>query len=641
MKFTTLSVQNFLSIKEAKIDLNDRGLVLIEGINEDDPSAKSNGAGKSSIVDALCWCLYGKTARGVSSDAVVNRKTKKNCCVSVLIQDGEDEYLVVRSRKHGKNGTGLAVSKVETFFDYCKSTALTKGTTAETQTFVEELIGCPYEVFVAAVYAGQEAMPDLPSMTDKQLKTLIEEVIGVDRLTAAYAKANAKYREAVDAVQRAVFEEQKLVDEGNTQLAWQKDIFEKEQKWGVERDIKRDALEIRHSHLLRDKLEESARVNKAKADAMELQKHIDEVRKKLKKTEDERNAIAALRTDLLSKQYAADGLRNDYLRVGNALKQRIDEVKSFDAKIGTKCSECGKVYQAEDLAEAKAIVTKAAQDLAVEVRRANAAWQDAVKTVQEAEDKVNKVVLSDTRSLNLELDECLAKLRSIDCKPADYQSAIEQVEHQIEALSVPNPYTDQLDKVNARINELNELIKNARAKIENRKKNEEVFKGLTEVFGPKGVRAHILDTITPLLNDRTARYLDVLSDGKLRAVWTTLSMTKKGEVREQFNIAVSNEVGGGTFESLSGGEKRKVRVACCLALQEIVASRATKPIELFIADEVDHALDEAGVERLIGVLNEKAETCKSLFVISHNPLRNWIDNVITIKKKDGYSEIGC
>ena len=135
---------------------------------------------------------------------------------------------------------------------------------------------------------------------------------------------------------------------------------------------------------------------------------------------------------------------------------------------------------------------------------------------------------------------------------------------------------------------------------------------------PKGVRAHILDTITPLLNDRTARYLDVLSDGKLRAVWTT-PLTKKGEVREQFNIAVSNEVGGGTFESLSGGEKRKVRVACRLALQEIVASRATKPIELSIADEVDHALDEAGVERLIGVLNEKAEICKSLFVISHNP----------------------
>ena len=86
-------------------------------------------------------------------------------------------------------------------------------------------------------------------------------------------------------------------------------------------------------------------------------------------------------------------VHNEYLRVGKTLKQRIDEVKSFDAKVGTKCSECGKVYQAEDLAEAKAIVTKAAQDLAVEVRRANAAWQDAVKTVQEAEDKVKRLFL--------------------------------------------------------------------------------------------------------------------------------------------------------------------------------------------------------------------------------------------------------
>ena len=161
----------------------------------------------------------------------------------------------------------------------------------------------------------------------------------------------------------------------------------------------------------------------------------------------------------------------------------------------------------------------------------------------------------------------------------------------------------------------------------------------SEVLGPKGVRAHILDTITPLLNDRTARYLDVLSDGKLRAVWTTLTTTKKGELRENFQIMVQNMVGGGSFDSLSGGEKRKVRVACCLALQEVVASRATKPIELFIADEVDHALDEAGVERLIGVLEEKAQTCKTLLVISHNPLRNWIDNVMTVKKKNGISSI--
>ena len=76
-----------------------------------------------------------------------------------------------------------------------------------------------------------------------------------------------------------------------------------------------------------------------------------------------------------------------------------------------------------------------------------------------------------------------------------------------------------------------------------------------------------------------------------------------------------------------------------MALQEVVASRATKPISLFVADEVDHALDEAGVERLISLLNEKAMTCGTLLVISHNPLRNWIDNTITVKKENGISTI--
>ena len=195
------------------------------------------------------------------------------------------------------------------------------------------------------------------------------------------------------------------------------------------------------------------------------------------------------------------------------------------------------------------------------------------------------------------------------------------------------------DSHKERMSVVKQLIVDKQAEIEEAKNNLTVFAELKKVFGSAGVRAHILDTITPLLNDRTARYLDILSDGKLSAVWTTLSMTKKGELRENFNISVKNAVGGGSFESLSGGEKRKVRVACCLALQEVVASRATKPIELFIADEVDHALDESGVERLIGVLTEKAETCGSLFVISHNPLRSWITNAIVVKKKNGFSEI--
>jgi len=160
-----------------------------------------------------------------------------------------------------------------------------------------------------------------------------------------------------------------------------------------------------------------------------------------------------------------------------------------------------------------------------------------------------------------------------------------------------------------------------------------------EVYGPAVVRAHILDDVTPFLNARTADYLGQLADGNITATWSTLAANGKGEVREKFNIEVTNDTGGSSFAALSGGEKRKVRLACALALQDLVASRASKPIDLWIGDEVDDALDEAGLERLMGVLEDKARERGTVLVISHNPLKDWIRQEITVVKKGGYSTI--
>ena len=159
------------------------------------------------------------------------------------------------------------------------------------------------------------------------------------------------------------------------------------------------------------------------------------------------------------------------------------------------------------------------------------------------------------------------------------------------------------------------------------------------VYGPAGVRAHILDTVTPYLNARTQEYLTVLADGNIKAVWNTLTKSKKGELKEKFSIEVVNEKGAESFEGLSGGEKRKVRLATAMALQDMVASRATKPINIFVADEVDHALDESGLERLMTVLNDKAKERGTVLVISHNSLSDWIDNVITVTKESGYGTV--
>ena len=66
IKFKNITIENFLSIGNTSIDLEDRGYCLITGINNNpNDMAKSNGSGKSSIIEAICYALTGETIRGV------------------------------------------------------------------------------------------------------------------------------------------------------------------------------------------------------------------------------------------------------------------------------------------------------------------------------------------------------------------------------------------------------------------------------------------------------------------------------------------------------------------------------------------------------------------------------------------------
>jgi DNA repair exonuclease SbcCD ATPase subunit len=160
-----------------------------------------------------------------------------------------------------------------------------------------------------------------------------------------------------------------------------------------------------------------------------------------------------------------------------------------------------------------------------------------------------------------------------------------------------------------------------------------------QVYSPAGVRSHILTSVTPFLNAQTAEYLNTLSDGNIVAEWSTMESTKKGEWRDKFNISVRKIGASKTFQTLSGGEKRKVRIACSLALQDLVASRASKNIELFIGDEIDDALDTAGLERLMGILEAKACERGTVMIISHKEMKSWFREIITVEVKEGRSYV--
>lgn len=639
MQIEHVVIQNFLTIGEATINLADRGLVLIQGENRDDPSADSNGAGKSSVVEAVCWALYGVTARDVTGDAVINDKAKKNCSVQVSITDGGERFVVLRTRK-GPKGNQLLLDRVEADGSM---TSLTKGTEKETQAVIEQIVGCSRDVFCAAAYAGQEAMPDLPGMTDKQLKLLVEEGAGIETLAKAYQHARTMLTQAQAQVQAHA---SKVQTQKNNVVAAEARLVQSQKDhddWAVARKARATEL---------------AEWAKAKKELWgELTKKLEAMNKDalqnelagLKQQADEIGAQNAKRADMQTAATKADKLLTLAMANVNVAKNKAEaaknEAQNVHARIGKPCPACGKPQEEHDLEQivqhAKQAQTDAMNELLAAVANAKP-LKDAKLAADEALQTFVAGMTDPTALLRrqTELNDGLRQISDVEQTIARTAAACKDFANQAVAkMAETNPHAAAITRETAGIEKLKLELAEMETADEALRHSLTQLEDAVTVFGPAGVRAHVLDTVTPFLNEKTSEYLGTLSDGAITAAWSTLSKTAKGELREKFVIDVSHAKGGKSFASLSGGEKRKVRLACAMALQDMVATRATKPINLFIADEVDHALDESGLERLMSVLERKARDRGTVLVISHNSLSDWIDNVMTVVKEGDISRV--
>lgn len=641
MKILKLVIDNFCAIGHIEMGLDDKGLILIQGENRDDTSQESNGSGKSSIPDALCWGTYGETAKGVTGDKIVNNKAKKDCSVEITLfdEETEDAYRITRYRKHKvhKNMLRLEHQPGSTFGSGSTWTDLTKGTDKLTQVLVDKVMGCGPEVFASAIYAGQEKMPDLPGMTDKQLKVLIEESAGIAQLQAASDVATRIVKERRVAVQ----EEQAKIDklQSNVELLESNitDNKVKQGAWDHAQGI--EILNAKDAH--------EAAVAAFKADlGPKIEKKIE--------------AISNEENDTRSKIAGSDGERKEESRLGqlvhdagiaesraaHARDTRLNEVKNAEHALdhvgeSGHCEHCGHELEAGDVDTARAnaeAALKRAQDALADADKALAVSSQNVATATKALSE-HRDSMSDVSALTAQLEKLAddkSKLQSALTNWKHQQKGVEQLELKHKNLvAEKNPFIERIQEAEAQITKIKDAIAKVEAVRVAAAESLAVAEEAARVFSPAGVRAHILDTVTPHLNSRTSEYLSTLTDGNVTAVWSTISATAKGELREKFVIDVTSATGGDSFELLSGGEKRKVRLACAMALQDLVAARANKPIRLFMADEIDHALDPAGLERLMTILENKSRDKGTVLVISHTDLRDNIRNSITVVKEKG------
>lgn len=598
MKFIRIAIKDFLSIGEADVQLQDRGMVLVTGRNLDNTSASSNGSGKSAIfVDAIAWVCWGKTVRGVAADEVIRRKT--DCCAGILdIEDDQgNKWGILRAR-----GSKSELTLQSAGEDVSGATA------SETQIKINRLLGFDYDSFVSSVMVGQGSMRFAQS-SDKNQKQILERLLGITIYDSAQKVARERLSRSKLSRQFFSIDYNKAQErlEGNT----------KRLKTVAEQAEKDEVILAKKSRYCYRRIRRLNRIiNKLKPRMEQTESLIDDLPEYIRKVDKYGSKIRVL------------WQRNT--SVSKRMKDAMVLIEDLENE-SSKCQACGQDLPLKSRRkmkyEAEADCKKAEQEIkeiSLEYNRAKE-WQDKYKTKVDGFKKLTK---SHSR--------IVGKIRF-------YEGDLCSQEAMADMLKNTKGGTEkQLEEIRLQIKNDKRLVEESKLLAKKSEREISRLEFWEKGFGPSGVRSYLLDEVVPYLNERANHYAEIMLGGDVSIEFSTITHLQKGGIVDKFQVEVKNRHGANVYLGNSEGEKQRVDVCVALALHDLARSRSRCKVNIMVFDEVFERLDEAGSERVVQLLSSQRDKWESCFVISHNDaLEQYFSSRIEVVKKNGISGVRC
>jgi len=649
----SVKVKDFMSIDKATYQVR-KGFILVKGRNE---SFSSNGAGKTSLFEAIFWGLFGETTKGLTGDDVI-RRGQKDCVVELTLINDKGMYLVRRSRKAGLSIVIPADADDDVVLGLRKT---------DQQTLLEEkILGFDKNVFLASCYFSQENLVMLTGMSDTEKTNTITSLLGFevydDLYDGVFDRMKDFEKDIVDRKVDVEFQE-KLVIQHKTELE------------GLERMVQEKQDEIKYYQNRIIEVQNNIVTYKQALQKVETIETIDydAILKELYDMEqifnNQKDSIDEFISNLDQKDFQTktrqrelQAIRGQYKINIVSLQREITALEEL--KFGERCDKCGaiiseanaEIFKHDKAKEIEDIIEVKIKDMDSEfsglevtkmsIDRARVDLDEKRKSVFE---KLNKVRNDTRESLTEKLvyqakvqdissrrGDLEYKLRDCDKSISDYSGRIEEIDEKIKKLWDEKDIKQKaLGDVEKRITELNWMIDKTQKGIE-------ALDFWKVAFSPKGIRVLLLDRFCNEINSIVNNYLASISNGSMSLVIKPTSILKSGEERNKLGLDIL--LGGVVvkYESLSGGEKRRVDVALCLGLNEYISKRFNLKnglLGFLILDEIFSYLDSSG-EESIGSLLYQEGLKKAIFVISHtDELTNYAADTWTVSKVNGVSTL--
>lgn len=611
--FEKLTLHNFMSFQDSSVDLTNAGFTLVDGKNNSSDNAYSNGSGKSSLFEALIWCLTGETLRGTKD--VVNTTAKDGTFVTLDFTYDNDRFFLRRSKEHKEYKTNLYIER--------NNENISGKGIRDTEKILKDILPDVTTIFLGSVIILGQGLPirftqNSPSGRKDVLEQLSKSDFMIEDLKNRVQKRENELKQQIRGFEDNILicrtsldtvEKQKQAAVKSLESIPSKQELEKElrtinnelSKLAISETIK---LSDEHTELLEQKV---AFQNKL----LQIQQDID----------------AKFSSGISSVENEIQNIRTS-LSVLSSKIAEVERIKDVCPTCGQKITSihkpCIDVEKAEYSRLSSLLLTKTKEKTHLDNTRLNAQ--------QQAEEETRKSILSiDNRLLQLE--------QQVRDKVLQDQQREKSIKTLTERKSMIEKQITQLD-FNA--DSLQHTIEECSASISRYQKQIEInqtqhtnlesrldIQSKFSSYLKRDFRGYLLTNVIEYLNNRVKEYSQDIFDKE------SVEFILDGN-----NILIKYD--GRDYENLSGGERQKVDLIVQFAIRDMLSSYRGFSSSLLVLDEIFDNLDSLGCSKVIDFISKRLSDVVSIYIISHHSdeLNIPVDNILhVIKNKEGNSTI--
>lgn len=672
----SIEINNFRSIKHQVFEVKD-GLFVVVGNNKDNPG-NNNGAGKTSLISAFFWALTGTSLNGeVLADEVINLKTGKDCLVKCTFITDQGDLVITRTRKDSELGNSLSVVLNDQDISCHKI--------ADTQDRINQIIKVPFELLKSTIIMTSDMKSRFSDLTTQGRINLLESIrdysiwnrvrevsktdineidkkikVNADQVTT-FKGSISTYDSLISSVkfEKNNLEEDFKNNDYNALITECKNqINELQVKHDALNNIdmsvldslntkltelnsKKDQLFLDSQNVVSKIHEEVTNANKAILEVQESNKELRDT-KVIKKGNLELQLRSYQNDKKIINQWFVDDtcptchrkLERTEEEINNKnqeLAQIDSEIVNLTAKIDTLDAE---------ITGLKGYLDNCANTLQESARNEQEKVQEAQKSIKNEVESITNLIKSIENDKNAELDKInQQKSLQLEIKQQINDKNVELVKYESNLQQYNDKVTDLANKIStyeSKIKELEGQITELEGTNKELNDTKELFNYYYQQLGPKG-------NLRPWLLAKDINYLNVCIKKYVHKFFedTDVYLTKPTLEDNSINIIV--DCGNGLVKpvsSLSGGERKRVDLCIQLALYDLVKSTSLFGINFVCFDEIESALDGAGIRCLIDIIEERQDIIPTILWISNrDEVIECIKDRIIVTKQNGFSEI--